>query len=102
MFTTTRGILKESRVYHRRLAEMIANKKGENYSKTISWNRTIISFSLLRSSLVCLRGSRLTERRPLYDLNCTLNLNLRAMYSVLERTSYNNVQLNDVVSWETS
>ena len=46
-----------------RLAEMIATKKGEQYAKTISWITTRTSFALLKSALVCLRGSR-TRRVP--------------------------------------
>ena len=45
-------------MYHSRLAQLIAIKKWEQYAKTISWIRTRISFALLRSALVCLRGSR--------------------------------------------
>ena len=50
-------------MYHGRLAQLIAIKKGEQYAKTISWIRTRTSFALLRSALVCLRGSR-TRRMP--------------------------------------
>ena len=50
-------------MYHSRLAQLIAIKKGEQYAKTISWIRTRTSFALLRSVLVCLRGSR-TIRVP--------------------------------------
>ena len=39
------------------------SKKGSMYAKTISWIRTRTSFSLLRSTLVSLRGSR-TRRVP--------------------------------------
>ena len=49
--------------YHSRLAQLIAIKKGEQCAKTISWIRTRTSFALLRSALVCLRGSR-TRRVP--------------------------------------
>ena len=45
-------------MYHSRLAQPIAIKKGEQYAKTISWIRTRSSFALLRSALACLRGSR--------------------------------------------
>ena len=50
-------------MYHSRLAQLIAIKKGEQFAKTISWIRTRISFALLRSALACLRGSR-TRRGP--------------------------------------
>ena len=50
-------------MYHSRLAQLIAIKKREQYAKTISWIRTRTSFALLRSALVCLRGST-TRRVP--------------------------------------
>ena len=49
---------KECLMYHSRLAQLIAIKKGEKYAKTNSWIRTNTSFALMRSALVCLRGSR--------------------------------------------
>ena len=63
VFTTTGGMGKECLKYRIRLAQLIAIKKGEQYAKTISWIRTRTSFALLRSALVCLRGSR-TRRVP--------------------------------------
>ena len=44
--------------YHARLAELLAIKKGETYSTTVSWIRVKVSFALLRGALLCLRGSR--------------------------------------------
>ena len=60
IFTTTGGMGTECSAYHKRLAELISIKKGEDYiyAKTISWMRTRISFALLRSSLICIRGTR--------------------------------------------
>ena len=68
VFTTTGGMGKECIRYHSRLAELIAAKKGEQYSQTISWTRARTSFALLRSALVCLRGSRV-KRRAAFDYN---------------------------------
>ena len=67
VFTTTGGMGNECLRYHSRLAELIAIKKGEQYAKTMSWIRCRISFALLRSALVCLRGSR-TLRRIQHDI----------------------------------
>ena len=67
VFTTTGGMGKECRMFHSRLAELIAIKKGEDYAKTISWIRARTSFALLRSALICLRGSR-TVKRVSWDL----------------------------------
>ena len=50
--------------YHRRLAELLAIKKREDYAKTMDGIRVYISFSLIRSASVCLRGSRLIRRKP--------------------------------------
>ena len=68
VFTTTGGMGKECIRYHSRLAELIAAKKGEHYSQTISWIRARTSFALLRSALVCLRGSKM-KRRTVFDYN---------------------------------
>ena len=46
-----------------RLAELIANKKGESYSSAISWIRAKVSFVIVHSAILCLRGSR--SRRQL-------------------------------------
>ena len=59
----------ECQMFHSRLAELIAIKKAEEYSKTMNWLRVKISFSVIRSALVCLRGSRCLRRRPYSELN---------------------------------
>ena len=43
-FTTTGGMGKECIRYHSGLAELVAAKKGENYSQTISWIQAMTSF----------------------------------------------------------
>ena len=66
VFTTTGGMAGECMRYHSRLAELLSTKKGEeNYGITMSWIRAKVSFALLRSALLCLRGSRCTQRAPL-------------------------------------
>ena len=52
----------ECKRYHDRLAELVAAKKGENYATTVSWIRSKVSFAILRSALLCLRGSRIVRR----------------------------------------
>ena len=63
VFTTTGGMGKECLMYHSRLSQLIAIKKGEQYAKTISWIRIRTSFALWRAALVFLRGSK-TRRVP--------------------------------------
>ena len=71
VFTTTGGMGPECQVYHKRLAELLSAKKGEDYLTTMSWIRPRISFAILRTSLLCLRGSRAMRR---------VNLNLKGMH----------------------
>ena len=62
VFSTTGGMAVECNRYHSRLAELVATKKGESYATTMSWIRARVSFALLRSALLCLRGSRAPRR----------------------------------------
>ena len=74
VFTSTGGMGPECLRFHSRLAELIANKKGEHYSRTISWIRARTSFALLRSALICLRGSRTIRRRKMDLINADIDL----------------------------
>ena len=69
VFTTTCGMAEECKRYHSRLAELLAIKKGEDYATTVSWLRAKVSFAILRSALLFLRGSR--GRRRNVDLQDT-------------------------------
>ena len=62
VFSTTGGMAAECKRYHSRLAELVATKKGESYATTMSWIRAKVLFALLRSALLCLRGSRAKRR----------------------------------------
>jgi len=44
--------------FYKRLAEMISEKRKDHTSKITNSIRTMISFSLLRSTVRCIRGSR--------------------------------------------
>ena len=50
VFTTTGGMANECLRYHSSLVELVAAKKRENYSTTISWIRAKVSFAILRSA----------------------------------------------------
>ena len=58
----------ECKRYHSRLAELVAAKKGDSYATTMSWIRARVSFALLRTALLCLRGSR-AKRRMYLELS---------------------------------
>ena len=52
VFTTTGGMADECVMYHSRLAELIANKKGESYSGAVSGISAKVSFAMVRLVLV--------------------------------------------------
>jgi hypothetical protein len=58
VFSSCGGVGRETSAALRKLASMVAEKRGENYSHTIALLRLRISFALIRSTLICLRGTR--------------------------------------------
>ena len=58
VFTTTGGMADECVKYHSRLAELIANEKGESYSSAISWIRAKVSFAIIRSTILLLKYAK--------------------------------------------
>ena len=62
--------------FHKRIAELISAKRGEQYSDVINHIRTRIRFALLKSVLVAVRGERGRRRRsvdiPLSELSLKL------------------------------
>ena len=64
VFSTTGGMAPEYTRMNKRLAELIATKKGEAYSHVMQHVRTRLRFALLRCTLVAIRGSRGKVFRP--------------------------------------
>ena len=62
VFSTTYGMAAQCKQYYSRLAELVATKKGESYPTNMSWIKARVSFALLRSALLYLRGSRAKRR----------------------------------------
>ena len=48
-----------------KISGAIICKKQESYATTISWVTAKVSFAILRSALLCLRGSRTPRRKNL-------------------------------------
>ena len=65
VFTTAGGMGPRARLFYGRLAETLADKKQQPKSFITAWMRCRLSFSLLRSAIQCLRGTRTSKRRPL-------------------------------------
>ncbi|XP_076054481.1 uncharacterized protein LOC143033169 [Oratosquilla oratoria] len=58
IFTTSGGMGPRAKAFYSRLAEMMAEKKQQPKSSIVSWMRCRLSFTLLRSAILCLRGTR--------------------------------------------
>ena len=58
IFSTTGGMGKHATALYKRIASILADKTGEKYNAVVASIRCRISFALLRSSIMCLRGSR--------------------------------------------
>ena len=57
VFSTT-GVGKEAVTFYPRLADLLSKRNTMTYSSTLTWLRCLLSFSLLRSATMCIRGSR--------------------------------------------
>ena len=73
IFTTTGSMGPECILFHKSLAEKLAAKSGERYANVMSFIRCKLSFMCIRSSLLCLRGSR-TVRRNQVESGCDFGL----------------------------
>ena len=67
VFSLTGGTAKEATVFYKRLASLLSEKWDQPYSTTINWLRVSLGFSLLKSSIRCIRGARSAQGRPVYS-----------------------------------
>ena len=64
VFSSSVGMGKAATVTYRRLTSLLSDKWNSSYFVTMGWLRCSLGFSLLRSSLMCLRGSRSSSGSP--------------------------------------
>ena len=57
VFAASGGMGQAATVFYKRLAALLAQKRHQPYSTTMGWLRTALCFALLRSAVLCLRGS---------------------------------------------
>ena len=67
VFSACGGMGPAAKVAYSLLAAKLAEKRGAPYQKIVSWIRCVLSFSLLRSAIRCIRGSRQSYRKPKID-----------------------------------
>ena len=61
---------------YKRIASLASVKKNTPYSKMINWIRCRLSFSLLRSSLLCIRGTRSHTHNAIKNSDISIELAL--------------------------
>ena len=69
VFTTSGGIGPTANIFYKRLASLLSDKRQKSYAEILCWIRCQLSFSLLRSSIVCLRGARSSYHKPIHSFN---------------------------------
>ena len=69
VFNAMGGMARECTVFFRRLSSLLADKRKEEYSVMATWVRRKLSFALMRSVTMCLRGSRV----PWHDIQSPWN-----------------------------
>jgi len=67
MFSTSGGMGASSTVTYKRLAFLLSIKWKTLYCKVMRWLRCRLGFSLLHSTIMCIRGSCLSSGCPLRD-----------------------------------
>ena len=58
VFSATGGLGIQANTFYKRLASLLAEKWDHPYSSTLCWLRCRLGFSLLRSSILSIRGAR--------------------------------------------
>ena len=78
VFSAAGGMGTIATVVYKRLASLLAEKQGRPYSSTLHWLRCRLNFSLLRSAIMCIRGSRSVSfhdsiSQPVESINLALH-----------------------------
>ena len=74
IFTTSGVMGHECNIFHKALAEKLSQKKGDRYDEVMRYLRVKTSFLALKSTLMCIRGSRSTYKQ--HESGCDFELNL--------------------------
>ena len=58
VFTTTGGMGDAASQVYKRLANLLCDKLDLSYGEIMGWIRCRLSFALVRSAIMCIRGAR--------------------------------------------
>ena len=63
VFTSFGGMSVECNKFYKHVSEKISEKRDIPYSMATSWVRTKLSFSLIKTANLCIRGSKSLKQR---------------------------------------
>ena len=63
VFSATGGMAPRAKVFYKKLSDLLAVQRKDNYSHTIALVRAMLNFSLLRDAIASLRGARSAKGR---------------------------------------
>ena len=67
VLSTTGGMGREAQTFYKRLADLLSNKLDVPYSSLMGWLRCKLSFEILRSAVMCIRGSSSSRHHAIRD-----------------------------------
>ena len=67
VFTTAGGMGPAATTFYKRLASNLSDHHKKPYSLILNWIRCRLSFSFLRSAILCLHGARSSYHRPIFS-----------------------------------
>jgi hypothetical protein len=73
VFTTAGGLAPQSQIVIKRIAEKLSEKQSINLSVVSGWLRCRLSFALLRTTILCVRGTR-RKRYNSHESNIELSV----------------------------
>ena len=73
VFSTSGGMGPSASIFFKRLASLLSMKKNAHYGSVMSWIRCKISFALIHSAILCLRGTRSRPVPLSLDFDCALS-----------------------------
>ena len=71
IFSSYGGYGREADRFLSTLADKLSLKKDISYGETVAWLRTKLSFCLLRSAILCVRGSRSVKKTTAVNIDST-------------------------------
>ena len=82
VFACTGGMSRECGKFYSRLADLIATKKNLHKSTVMGWLRAKLSFNLLRSVNICIRGSRARNVNEMKQNTADISNDIEFAYNI--------------------